>query len=32
MDHEDATTYEPPAIEDRTPVGMPLVGAASGPA
>ena len=24
--------YEPPCIEERTPIGLPLVGAGSGPA
>ena len=30
MDHEAVTTvYEPPCIEERTPIGLPLVGALS---
>jgi hypothetical protein len=32
MDHEAVTpAYEPPCIEERNPIGLPLVGAASGP-
>jgi hypothetical protein len=32
MDHVDKTTaYDPPCIEERTPIAAPLVGIASGP-
>ena len=30
MEHE-RTTYEPPRIEERNPIGLPLVGAICGP-